>query len=151
MEAMSSAPQPLKILIVEDDPAVARALGRALRGYDVVTAGSVPDGVQALSEAPDVAAVLCDLHMAGQPLQAWDFHRLVGERLPAQLPRVSYMHGGLYSDESAAFVAGVAGRHPVLLKPIMPQALREFVRAFVDEGPASASACATRLGCWGGA
>ena len=139
-----------KVLIIEDDPSVARALARSLRGYRVVMVDSVPAGVQALTDVPDIDAVLCDLHMAGQPLQAWDFHRLVAEALPDRLPRVSYMHGGLFSMESQQFVAGVSVAHPVLAKPIMPQALREFVQVFVLEGPASASACATRLGVWGG-
>jgi CheY-like chemotaxis protein len=150
MDTVAPTQKP-KVLIIEDEPAVARALQRALRNYEVQTVGSVPEGVDALADAGGaVVAVLCDLHMAGQPLQAWDFHRLVEERLPDELPRITYMHGGLYTTESTDFVARVRAQHPVLAKPLMPQALREFVQVFVDAGAASASACAVRLGCWGG-
>ena len=53
-----------RILLIDDDQEVGRALGRLLthRGYDVVLAGSGPEGLQKLSDGPwDL--VLTDLFM----------------------------------------------------------------------------------------
>lgn len=52
------------VLIIDDDPSVARALARLLqRRYEVVTAAGALAGLKALAELPSVDAVIADMCM----------------------------------------------------------------------------------------
>ncbi len=56
----------LKLLVIDDEPAVVNALSRTLRGlYDVRTGTSAAEGLAVLGREPDVAIVLSDMRMPG--------------------------------------------------------------------------------------
>jgi len=56
----------LKLLVIDDEPAVVNALSRTLRGlYDVRTGTSAAEGLAVLGREPAVAIVLSDMRMPG--------------------------------------------------------------------------------------
>ena len=63
------APQPgnVRILCVDDEPNIIKALGRQLRGcgYEVLTAGSAAEGLELLHGNRSVAVVIADMRMPG--------------------------------------------------------------------------------------
>jgi CheY-like chemotaxis protein/anti-sigma regulatory factor (Ser/Thr protein kinase) len=117
--AGASRTQPLHILVVDDEPAIRRALSRYLsrRGHDVHVAG---DGGEALTlietTLPDrpYDVILSDLRMPG----------LGGEQLLEKLKeqgadmdrRVIFLTGDAASGDAARFLA--ASNAPVIYKPV---------------------------------
>ena len=117
-----------RVLIIEDEDAVGRAMERTLkRLYRVTLVSSIEDGLAALLGSDDIGVVLCDLHMKGTHMQGWDLHATLGQHRPALLPRVIYMYGGVFSDEDERFVEEITGKQATLLKPVLPSELRAAV------------------------
>jgi DNA-binding NtrC family response regulator len=65
-------PHKTSVLIVDDEPAVRALLTRILEeaGYEVATAASAAQAIDALAQDPP-AAVLCDVHMPGGAGGLW--------------------------------------------------------------------------------
>ncbi len=62
----STGPSKTKILLVDDDEAIVRALARAFRDqHEVLTANGGQQGLAVLEQHPDVAVVLSDFSMPG--------------------------------------------------------------------------------------
>jgi PAS domain S-box-containing protein len=121
---------PARVLIVDDEPLVAKSLARLLSGVHEVTALHSPADVlrrAAAGERWDV--VLCDLmmpEMSGMELEA-----LLGETAPDVVPRIVYMTGGAFTEQARAFLA--SGRF-YLEKPIEPSVLRAKVAEMARRG-----------------
>ena len=119
-----------RVLIIEDEEAVGRAMERTLRrSYSVTLVHSIEDGLAALLASDDIGVVLCDLHMKSTHMQGWDLHATLLQHRPQLLPRVVYMYGGVFFDEDERFVADIAGKQRTLLKPVLPSELRSTVEA----------------------
>lgn len=103
----------LRILLVEDDALVAKALSRLLiKAADVVHVEDVGSAVDALSLDAAYHLILCDLRLGS----AWgtDLYMILRERNPACLKRIAFMSG--LGDEPAELEAF---RHvPCLGKPL---------------------------------
>jgi DNA-binding response OmpR family regulator len=97
----------MRVLIIDDDPQVARALGRALARHDVVVE---TDGIRALTlaQAQSFDVVLCDVHMPA----------ISGPELLSRLDPTRCGLRILMSGESDA-----TGSWPILTKPF---SLREL-------------------------
>lgn len=113
----------LDVLIIDDEPQLARALSRLL-GEHQVTIRTSP--VQALEElgTADYDVILCDLmmpEMTGQQL----FEQLA-ELRPGMERRVAFMTGGAFTPGAARFLDEVD--NPVLDKPMNHQLLRRVIR-----------------------
>ncbi len=121
---------PWRILIVDDDAAVARSLGTLLRGHQVATAFSPGEAIAAL-EQHDVDCIVCDLAMPGGG------GRHVFEYLQALRPELTarflFITGGAQSEETVTFLELAA--RPVLHKPIAARALLDAIRACVQAPP----------------
>lgn len=103
----------LRILLVEDDEFVAKALCRLLlRAADVVHVGDVSSALDALAQVPDYHLILCDLRLGSA--RGTDLYLIVRERSPEYLERIAFMSGlGDAPAELEAF------RHvPCLGKPL---------------------------------
>jgi PAS domain S-box-containing protein len=118
---------PWRLLIVDDDPVVARSLGNLLRGHDVATAFSPAEAIAAL-EQHDVDCIVCDLAMPGGG------GRHVFEYLQALRPELTsrfiFLTGGAQSDETVTFLETAA--RPVLHKPVAARTLRGAIRSCVE-------------------
>jgi CheY-like chemotaxis protein len=102
-----------RILIVDDEPLVARAMARALGRDDIVMAG---DGQRALDlcRAGTFDLILCDVMMPRMDGPAF-FVALSAER-PELVRRVVFMSGGAFAPAAAAFLERVP--NPKLDKPV---------------------------------
>ena len=104
-----------RILVVDDEPAILRAIRRVLENddRDVLLAGSGDDAV-ALLRTETVDAVLCDLHMPdfdGIALNAW-----LREQRPDLADRVIFLAEDSLSARASSFVASSGAI--VVSKPI---------------------------------
>ena len=104
----------LRVLIVDDEPPLATAVGRMLEedhDVDVVTSGEA--ALVRLEAGEDYDAILCDLMMAG--VGGMEVHaRLLAGR-PELARRVVFMTGGAFSAGAQQFLGEIA--NPCLDKP----------------------------------
>jgi signal transduction histidine kinase len=105
--ARSLTPRPFvrtggkRILIVDDDPLVARSLGEVLAAHEVTYAGSGASARDLLQRGENFDLLICDLMMpvmGGAELYTW-----VGEHRDDLRDRFLFMTGGAFSPEMKAF------------------------------------------------
>jgi CheY-like chemotaxis protein len=116
------APHRPRLLLVDDDPLVRRALARRLaRSFEVESAGSVDDARSRLLRAPPPDLVLCDVMMEGGGGPGL-FEHVQRER-PALADRFVFVTGGATDRQARLFLARTP--RPVLSKPLdVPELLR---------------------------
>ncbi len=137
--------QPLRVLVIEDQATVRRALVRQLeqRGHSVMEAGN---GVQALDlllagsgESFDV--IVSDVRMPG--MDGGQLLREIGRSAPALVERLIFLTGETI-DSACTELARDAGI-PMLSKPIeMEELLREIERRAAGDREEAAEAAAPR-------
>lgn len=122
-EAPMDSTGPLRVLLVDDDRAVLRALRRLLRDFEVETVESGRDALARLRAEPaEFDAVLCDLMMPEMSGEA--LYELVSRELPQMAARFVFMSGGLVVSSSLSdFVR--TSKQPFVDKPIDARALRK--------------------------
>jgi len=130
-----SAPRRTRVLIVEDDESLGRALMRFLRGYDLVYCRNVPEALERTRSEPfDV--IVTDMMMPGG--NGSDLHATLVTEAPDLAARMLFMTGGATTPETLAFVAEHSRR--VVHKPLDLAELRKRVAALLEElGPMPAT------------
>jgi PAS domain S-box-containing protein len=109
-----------RILVVDDEPLVGRALGRILRAdHDVVVTTSPLDALERLERGERYDVVLCDLMMP--ELSGMELEARIARATPNMVGRIVFMTGGAFTPAARAFLEG--GR-PHVEKPIDSAALR---------------------------
>jgi PAS domain S-box-containing protein len=105
----------LRVLIIDDDALVARALASRFQGgpFDVraVHDGRVGLEILLADEEPDL--VYCDLMMNG--FSGIDVYEAARRRAPARAEKVVFMSGGAFTTEARTFLA--ERRHAFVQKP----------------------------------
>lgn len=131
-EAKEETPlRALKLLVVDDEAQVARAVWRTLMGHHHVTVSQKPaEALEKVKAGERFDVVLTDLHMP----------EMTGAKLYEELVRADpslaahtlFMSGGAVTDEIRAFAAS----HEQMLfpKPIDPRRLRSVLARFTREG-----------------
>jgi CheY-like chemotaxis protein len=113
----------VRILIVDDEPLIARSLSRVLRGHELVLAG---DGEAALWEclSREFDLILCDLMMPRMdgPL----FHAALSNHRPKLASRVVFMTGGAFTQGTRHFLDTVSNAW--VEKPLRPGPLFDAIR-----------------------
>jgi PAS domain S-box-containing protein len=137
---VSVAPDPhqgrARILIVEDERALARALAEELgRVHEVAVAGGASHALSLLAEN-QFDVILCDLRMPGMSGEV--LYGKVEERSPAQARAFIFMTGVGFGADVERFLAA-AGR-PVLEKPFSAEAALEAIGKVVAKGRISGRA-----------
>ncbi len=119
----------LRLLVIDDDVMIGRALGRALRGYAVDVYEDPREALDhLLASGGRYAAILCDLAMpnlSGPALHA----AAIAER-PELDERFLFITGGTQSSEGSRFVQ--QNRYRVHLKPLHFQSLLDAIHAITD-------------------
>lgn len=122
--AKARADQPKRrILLVDDEPAVADIMVQQLHPHDVETARSGLDAQRLLGEDAQFDVILCDMVMtegSGPELFEW-----LGEHYPALADRVVFMTGGAFTSSARAFIESATC--PVLHKPVGREKLHDAV------------------------
>ena len=143
--ARPASPSPQKaaagaaVLVIDDDPHVARSLVRQLPDYRVTVAASAQDGVRAL-EAGSFDVVLCDVTMPG--MSGSELYALVAEKWPGREQRFVMMSGGVLADEQLAILGDAV--ESMLRKPFSRDQLRRAVDRVRTALPNGAGESASR-------
>jgi CheY-like chemotaxis protein len=103
----------IRILIVDDEPAFLRAMGRRLRPHHVVLVSSVPDGIAVLDER-SYDVILCDVNLPD--VRGVGLYEYLQRVYPGEEARVVFMTGGTLRPGPRAYLSVVP--NPVLRKPI---------------------------------
>jgi CheY-like chemotaxis protein len=111
------------VLIVDDDPLVAKALLRTLAGHDVTVASHGKEALDLLLGGPRFDVIVCDLMMP--VMTGMELHAELARRLPEVLERMVFITGGVFTKEAKAFLDQVPNH--CLTKPFDPESLRELV------------------------
>lgn len=113
------------ILIIDDEPSLARALARLLQrdGYIVATASNGRHALAAL-QGQRYDVILCDLRMP--ELDGRAFYAQLQQRAPALCQRVIFLTGDSSAADHQAFLAQ-CGR-PWLAKPCAIAVLRQAIQ-----------------------
>ncbi|HEY3499022.1 MAG TPA: ATP-binding protein [Polyangiaceae bacterium] len=113
----------LRVLIVDDERSIARALRRILTAHEVVLAEDGQSALALIAASPDFDVVLCDLMMPG--LSGAQVYEQACRQKPDIGARFVFMTGGAVTAASKEFLKTVEGR--VLQKPFDPAAVLECV------------------------
>jgi CheY-like chemotaxis protein len=115
-----------KLLLIDDDPMVGRALRRMLAEYDVTVVACLDDALRAAQEH-SLDAVLCDFMMPGHDGAA--VFQALCEAQPSLASRFVFLSGGAFTDHARDFLSS-AGR-VCLSKPVDK---KKLLRALEDCG-----------------
>jgi PAS domain S-box-containing protein len=131
-EVAAPAPAPSgrrgRVLVVDDEPAVAAAIRRALESqHEVVVNGSAEEALRAIERGERFDAILCDLMMPG--MSGMDLHDAVVRVAPEQASRFVVLTGGAFTDRAREFLERVT--LPRCDKPFSSEGLRATVRKMV--------------------
>ena len=119
---------PARILIVDDEPRVARTFARLLTGYEVELAGSGHEAIARCRSHP-YDAVICDLMMP--ETTGMGVHGALIASHPDLAARMVFVTGGAFTDEARAFLDAVPNLR--LTKPVPADELRAAVREVVAQ------------------
>jgi PAS domain S-box-containing protein len=125
---------PQRVLVMDDDFAVADALRQALAGHDVTVVGSAEAGLE-VAKTTAFAAIFCDVMMPG--MTGIDFYERLAEIQPSQLGRVVFMTGGVLSDAARRFLDQRSA--PCLEKPVSAEQLEAVLGRLAREQQALTS------------
>lgn len=127
-EDRKKAEEGLRVLVVDDEPAIGRLLARELADHRVVV---VESGKQAMdicrSERFDV--VFCDLMMP--EISGMDFYDQLKLSRPDDERRIVFMTGGAFTHRAKAFLSQVENR--CLEKPFDNQQLQDILRQMMSQ------------------
>ncbi len=123
--------EPARILIVDDEPAIVRALQRRLAPHRVESALGGRPALELLERDRGFDVVLCDLMMPD--LTGMDLHALVQQRWPELAERFVFMTGGAFTARAREFLEQV--KAPRLDKPVDMRALLELIERLRVRAP----------------
>jgi PAS domain S-box-containing protein len=118
-----------RILIVDDEPAVARALGRLVRLHEVHIARDGSDALRLMESDSAWDIVFCDLMMPN--LSGVELHAMICERHPHLARRIAFITGGAFTEAARELLRSVDS--PKLEKPFDPAAVHAVVRRMLSE------------------
>jgi PAS domain S-box-containing protein len=114
-----------RLLVVDDEPLVSRALARILEPEgEVVVADRARDALERVRAGERFDAIVCDLMMPD--LSGMELHAALLALDPAVADRMVFVTGGAFTDAARTFLERVP--NPRLEKPLDRAALRDAVR-----------------------
>lgn len=125
-----TSPVPLRILVIDDEPALAETIEFGLRREHKITLCSDPDAALSLLDGgAQVDLILCDILMPGK--NGMDLYQELEERYPHLTRRIIFMTGGAFTKASQVFLNSVQNR--ILEKPFHLADLRRIVQEVADD------------------
>jgi PAS domain S-box-containing protein len=127
--AAGTAGRRARVLVVDDEPLVCRAVQRILSPpHDVRIQPSALRALELLTADSSYDLVLCDLMMP--EMTGMDLHQRLAAVSPELAGRFVFLTGGAYTPAASAFFDRV--QNPKLEKPFDPATLRELVNRLVN-------------------
>jgi PAS domain S-box-containing protein len=115
-----------KVLVIDDEPLVAKSLARLLAAHEVTVLTSPREVLNRAAAGERWDVVLCDLMMP--EMSGMELEERLQREAPEIVSRIVYLTGGAFTERSRKFLE--AGR-PHLEKPVDPADLRARVAAWV--------------------
>ncbi len=123
------ASRPARVLIVDDEALVCKAVARALAAeHDVATETRAAAALERIAAGERFDLVVCDLMMP--EMTGMDFHERLSSLAPDLARRTVFITGGAFTPKAREFLDRVKG--PVVEKPFDGAALRTLVRGFLQ-------------------
>jgi CheY-like chemotaxis protein len=122
-ESTRLAPPKARVLVVDDEPMLGRAISRGLREHEVIVVTSGAEALALFERGNRFDAILCDLMMPTMP--GFELYEQVRMLAPEQAGRMVFMTGGATTTRAREFVE--SRRESVLQKPLSMDTLRETV------------------------
>jgi len=116
-------PDKARVLVVDDEPMLGRAVSRGLRDHDVTVVTSGADAIALFQRGERFDVILCDLMMPGMP--GFDLYDQLRILASDQAERMIFMTGGATTTRAREFVVSRPGG--VLQKPVSMDTVRETV------------------------
>jgi hypothetical protein len=117
-----------KILVIDDDAAVGRALARLLRSeHDVEVFVDAHAALARIAADSAIDAIFCDLMMPN--MTGMDFHDALALASPDLARRVVFMSGGTFSARAQEFLEKTT--NPTIAKPFASESVRQVARDYV--------------------
>jgi len=116
-----------KILIVDDQPMLAKAIRRMLVGHDVTVVGAAEDALAKIEAGDRFDVIISDLMMPG--MTGMELHGAIAKVAPEQTARMVFMTGGAFTDQARAFFEKVGS--PTLEKPFDKAGLLAVIDALI--------------------
>ena len=140
LPALSPPPVRLRVLVVDDEPALLRTVDALLADdYDVEVSASGLEALTRLAAGPTPDVILCDLSMPG--LTGADVFAHIARQWPGLEGRMVFMTGGAFTEVARDFLARVPNVR--VEKPfsyvLLDRALREVASGTIN-APSDASA-----------
>ncbi|MGF1468412.1 MAG: ATP-binding protein [Sandaracinaceae bacterium] len=122
--------RPADVLLLDDEPLVARSLARLLRPHRVQIEQDPREALDRLQRGEAFDVIVCDLMMP--TMSGRQFYESVGSARPELQSRMLFVTGGAFTPEGREFVASIDV--PVLEKPVDLAALRRAMADMVEAG-----------------
>jgi len=125
VESVAPPSRQARLLVVDDEPLVARGVTRLLQGEcSAESTSSAREALERLSQGERFDLLLCDVMMPEMSGEAF-FHQLA-QVAPDQRERVVFITGGAFTPEARAFLESLPpGR--CVFKPLAAEVLRALV------------------------
>lgn len=125
---VTESPRRRKILVVDDQPTLARAIKRMLADHDVTAVGGAREALATIEAGARYDVILTDLMMP--ELSGMDLHEAVKNIDPAQVQKMVFMTGGAFTGRAREFVEKVG--MPTIEKPFDKTALLLLLDTFLQ-------------------
>jgi two-component system, NtrC family, sensor kinase len=106
-------PVPRKIMVVDDQPMLMKAIRRMLGGHDVTCVSSAREALAKVEAGERYDGIVSDLMMPG--MSGMELHAAISRVAPDQVTRMVFMTGGAFTPEASEFFDAVGS--PTLEKP----------------------------------
>lgn len=124
------APTTARVLLIDDETLLLRAMSRGLERYHrVVTAAGGREALRILADDQGFDAVICDMHMPD--MSGEDVHDFLSANHAALARRFIVMTGNLEGDETREFLrrSGCVGLHKPFKLAELNTTLERLIRA----------------------
>ncbi len=125
--AGTEAGRPCRILIVDDQPTLGKAIRRMLAEYDVAVVCSAREALARLEGGERYDVILSDLMMP--EISGMELHARIARIAPEQVNSMVFMTGGAFTDQARAFFEQV--QNPTIEKPFDRAALIAVIEPLI--------------------
>src|SRR5439155_5164884 len=128
---ISVAPsQRARVLAVDDEEPICRAIKRSLTRYHEVLATTKPrEAIARIREGERFDVILCDLMMP--EMTGMGLYSEVASVAPTQAPRIVFLTGGAFTPRAVEFLQSVPNAR--IEKPFQTQELLNVIASFTTE------------------
>ncbi len=120
-----------RVLVVDDEPAIGRAMTRALqRDHDVFVVHDAREALPTIAAGAVFDVIFCDVMMPG--MTGMEFFEALRDANPELARRIVFVTGGAFTAQTQAFLDSV--RNATMTKPVDIEALRRMASDYVSRG-----------------